>query len=132
MNAMNLKVNIWPCLPDHTSAVDGGRSGCQRPARHVRRPRVALLRRHRGQQPHLAQSLSEQELLNKTLVGDRSVLSEDLTKHESYSSVPGVDPGFGAAYDQDTNNQEERIRHFGHTIDKYQAANTAEVRPHDA
>jgi len=59
---------------------------------------------------------------------------------ESYSSVPGMDPDFGAVYDQDTNNlrnqqrgflaakkkgqtlgnyQEARIRHLHRTIDKY-------------
>ena len=64
---------------------------------------------------------------------------------ESYSTVPGFDPAFGAVYDQDTNNlraqqqgfraakkrgetlgnyQEIRIRHFQRTIDKYLAGET--------
>lgn len=59
---------------------------------------------------------------------------------ESYTSVPGMDPGMGHVYDQDTNNlrsqqegfkasrkrgqtlgnyQESRIRHFHKTLDKY-------------
>ncbi|WP_380878516.1 hypothetical protein ACFB49_17240 [Sphingomonas sp. DBB INV C78] len=67
-------------------------------------------------------------------------------EEESYSIVPGMDPAFGAVYDQDTNNlrsqqkgylnalhsgrktgqtlgnyQEVRIRHFNATIDKYLA-----------
>ena len=61
---------------------------------------------------------------------------------ESYSTVPGFDPAFGAVYDQDTNNlraqqqgfraakkkgqtlgnyQEVRIRHFQRTLDRYLA-----------
>lgn len=63
-------------------------------------------------------------------------------EEESYSTVPGMDPAFGAVYDQDTNNlraqqqgmragrktgetlgnyQEIRIRHFQRTVDKYMA-----------
>ncbi len=61
-------------------------------------------------------------------------------EHESYSTVPGMDPAFGGVYDQDTDNlraqqqgfrasrkrgqtlgnyQEVRIRHLSRTIDKY-------------
>ena len=61
-------------------------------------------------------------------------------ENESYSSAPGMDPAFGAVYDQDTDNlraqqqgfmasrkkgqtlgnyQEVRIRHLNKTIDKY-------------
>ncbi|MDR2857001.1 MAG: aromatic ring-hydroxylating dioxygenase subunit alpha [Novosphingobium sp.] len=63
-------------------------------------------------------------------------------EHESYTTVPGIDPGIGAVYDQDTDNlraqqqgvrasgtgvevlgnyQEARIRHFQMTVDKYLA-----------
>jgi phenylpropionate dioxygenase-like ring-hydroxylating dioxygenase large terminal subunit len=66
-----------------------------------------------------------------------------VAERESYSTVPGMDPGFGFVYDQDTDNlraqqqgfrasrkrgetlgnyQEIRIRHFNRTIDKYLAA----------
>ncbi len=65
-----------------------------------------------------------------------------LKELDSYTTVPGVDPGFGIVYDQDTNNlraqqegfkasrkkgqtltnyQEVRIRHFQQTLDKYLA-----------
>lgn len=63
-------------------------------------------------------------------------------EHESYASVPGMDPAMGHVYDQDTDNlraqqqgfrasrkrgetlgnyQEVRIRHFNRTIDAYLA-----------
>jgi nitrite reductase/ring-hydroxylating ferredoxin subunit len=66
-----------------------------------------------------------------------------VTEHDSYGSVPGMDPAFGAVYDQDTNNlraqqqgfhtsrkgaqtlgnyQEVRIRHFQQTVDQYLSA----------
>ena len=65
-----------------------------------------------------------------------------MTNEESYASAPGINPGLGAVYDQDTGNlemqyrgfraswkrgetlgnyQEARIRHFHQTIDKYLA-----------
>lgn len=65
-----------------------------------------------------------------------------VSEHESYSSVPGMDPAFGHVYDQDTDNlrdqqrgfraskkrgqtlgnyQEARIRHFAQVVDKYLA-----------
>jgi phenylpropionate dioxygenase-like ring-hydroxylating dioxygenase large terminal subunit len=69
---------------------------------------------------------------------------------DSYSTVPGMDPAFGAVYDQDTNNlraqqqgfmaskkgaqtlgnyQEVRIRHLQQTFDKYMTGVTpAELR----
>ena len=67
-------------------------------------------------------------------------------EHESYSTVPGMDPAFGAVYDQDTDNlraqqqgfrasatgveilgnyQEVRIRHFQQVVDKYLGAGDA-------
>ncbi|RME65982.1 MAG: aromatic ring-hydroxylating dioxygenase subunit alpha [Alphaproteobacteria bacterium] len=63
-----------------------------------------------------------------------------VAEHESYTSVPGMDPAFGAVYDQDTDNlraqqqgfsaarktgetlgnyQEVRIRHLHRTVDQY-------------
>ena len=67
-------------------------------------------------------------------------------EHESYSTVPGMDPAFGAVYDQDTDNlraqqqgfrasrtgveilgnyQEVRIRHFQQVVDKYLGGDAA-------
>jgi phenylpropionate dioxygenase-like ring-hydroxylating dioxygenase large terminal subunit len=63
-----------------------------------------------------------------------------IREEESYSTVPGMDPAFGAVYDQDTDNlraqqqgfrasrkgtetlgnyQEARIRHFQQVVDRY-------------
>jgi phenylpropionate dioxygenase-like ring-hydroxylating dioxygenase large terminal subunit len=65
-----------------------------------------------------------------------------ITAEQSYAEAPGINPGLGAVYDQDTDNlamqyrgfqasakrgetlgnyQEARIRHFHQTIDKYLA-----------
>lgn len=69
-----------------------------------------------------------------------------LKEEDSYTSVPGIDPGFGHVFDQDTDNlraqqegfkaskkqaqtltnyQESRIRHFEQTIDRYVDAGEA-------
>jgi hypothetical protein len=77
-----------------------------------------------------------------------------VNEHDSYSTVPGMDPAFGAIYDQDTNNlraqqqgfmaskkgaqtlanyQEVRIRHLQQTFDKYMKGVTpAELRAQPA